>query len=270
MITLSAESALVTGSSRGIGRGIALSLAEMGVPRIAVHYLKDRNAADVTADLIRERGAEPLVVQGDVGNVSDIEKLFAELRQRFGSLDIFVHNARPDIGAFYAPVDALTLDHWQSAFDTQARALLIGAREAVAQMQDGGRIIAVTYAPGCQTGSWKHWAAMGPAKAAMESLCRYLAWIHADRGITVNLVSPGATDDSVFNTLPDAVLQSLREWAIEGWVPMKRLTTPKDVGDVVGLLCMPQASFVTGQLIHVDGGASLALAGLPQAIQSGA
>lgn len=268
MLRLDAETALVTGSSRGIGRGIAIALAEAGVKRIAVHYLKNGDAAQVTADLVRQRGAEATVLQGDMGETGEIEALFDSVRDRFGALDVFVHNARPDVGAFYAPVEALTLEQWQSAIDTQARAMLVAARRAAALMNAGARIVAVTYAPGAQTGSWEPWAAMGPAKAAMESLCRYLAWSYASRGITVNMVSPGATDDSVFATLPEPVLTAIRGWAEAGWVPMGRLTTPADVGRAVGLLCAEEAGFVTGQTLHVDGGAGLALADFPRAIQA--
>jgi Enoyl-(Acyl carrier protein) reductase len=98
---------------------------------------------------------------------------------------------------------------------------------------------------------------MGPAKAAMESLLRYLAWELAARGITVNAVSPGAAEDSVFSTLPAAAFEMLRDWAKEGWTPMRRLTTPADVGDAVALLCSEQAGFITGQTLTVAGGASV-------------
>jgi NAD(P)-dependent dehydrogenase (short-subunit alcohol dehydrogenase family) len=103
----------------------------------------------------------------------------------------------------------------------------------------------------------------------MESLLRYLAWELAGRGITVNAVSPGATEDSVFSTLPAAVLDMLRDWAKDGWVPMRRLTTPADVGDAVALLCSEQAGFITGQILAVDGGASLACADFPMNFQQG-
>lgn len=268
MMTLNAETALITGSSRGIGRGIALSLAKAGVRRIGVHYLKNREAAELTADLLRQLGAEPIIMQADVGQEPEIEAMFDGVRDRFGALDIFVHNARPDIGGFYASVDALTSEQWHCAIDTQATALLLAARRAAGLMNERSRIVAITYAPGGQTGSWESWAAMGPAKAAMESLCRYLAWTYAKRGITVNMVSPGATDDSVFNTLPEAVLDSLRAWARDGWMPMGRLTTPADVGSAVALLCADEAQFITGQTLHVDGGASLALADLPRSLQT--
>lgn len=270
MITLDAETALVTGASRGIGRGIALKLAQSGVARIAVHYHKNVDAAEETAAMVRQHGTEPLLVQADACSLDDLDRMMAEVRAAYGTLDIFVQNARPDIGEFYVPVPDISLDQWQTAFDSQARALLVGARKAADFMTEGGRIIAVTYGPGGQTGSWRPWVAMGSAKAAMEALCRYLAWDLAGSGITVNAVSPGATDDSVFNTLPSEVLGSIRDWAERGWVPMRRLTTPADVGNLVALLSMPDAGFVTGQLIHVDGGASLALADFPMPIQKGA
>jgi enoyl-[acyl-carrier protein] reductase III len=269
MITITGKTALVTGSSRGIGRGIALKLAECGVDRIAVHYLKNVAAAEDTASKLRERGAQPLVLQADVTKVDAIIKMFAAVKASFGGLDILVSNARPDVEHFYQPVFEIPLENWQTAFDSQARALLVAVREAVKLMRDGGRIVAITYAPGGRTGTWQPWVAMGSAKAAMESLCRYFAVALAQRGITVNAVSPGATDDSVFNTLPPEVLQMLRTWAESGWVPMRRLTTPADVGNVVALLCSQQAGFVTGQTLHVDGGASLAATDLPLELQAG-
>ena len=93
----------------------------------------------------------------------------------------------------------IPLENWQTAFDSQAGALLVGPVKRVKLMPDGGRIIAVTYAPEGRTGTWQPRLAMGSAKAAMESLCRHLAVALATRRITVNAVSPGATEDSVFN-----------------------------------------------------------------------
>src|SRR5262249_34216550 len=129
--------------------------------------------------------------------------------------------------------------------------------EAVPVMSQGGRIVAVTYAPGGQKGTWQPWVAMGSAKAALESLVRYFAVTLAPRGITVNSVSPGLTDDSVLNSFPQAAVDAARSWHASGWTPMGRMGTPADIGNIVGLLCSPDAGWVTGQLIHADGGASL-------------
>ena len=269
VISLDAKTALITGSSRGIGRGIALKLAERGVERVAVHYLKNKAAAEDTALQVRDRGAEALVLQADVTKVADIQGLLGHVKAQFGSLDILVCNARPDVEHFYQPVEDVSLENWQCAQDSQARALLITVREAAKFMPNGARVIAITYAPGGRTGSWEPWAAMGPAKAAMESLCRYFAWRLAKRAITVNAVSPGATDDSVFNSLPAEVLEAIKAHAEAGWVPMGRLTTPADVGDAVVMLCTSQGGFITGQTLHVDGGAGLALSDFPLALQTG-
>jgi enoyl-[acyl-carrier-protein] reductase (NADH) len=153
--------------------------------------------------------------------------------------------------------------------DSQAKAFLVGAREAIALMPDGGRILAITYGEGSRTGGLQPWVGMGSAKAAMESLVRYLAVAVAKRGITVNAISPGWTEDSVLNTLPTAVQDLIRNWHERGWTPMRRLGTPADVGDVVALFSSDQARWITGQVIYADGGASLMNAGVPPEIQLG-
>jgi enoyl-[acyl-carrier protein] reductase III len=180
-----------------------------------------------------------------------------------------VSNARPELPGFYqAPMD-ITMDQWDMAFDSQAKAFLVGAREAAAHMRDGGRIIAITYAAGSRSGSLQPWVGMGSAKAAMEALVRYFAVALAKRGITVNTISPGWTEDSVLNTLPPAGQDLIRNWHKSGWTPMGRLGTPADVGNAVSLLCSEEAGWITGQLIHADGGASLMSPEVPPEIQFG-
>jgi NAD(P)-dependent dehydrogenase (short-subunit alcohol dehydrogenase family) len=136
-------------------------------------------------------------------------------------------------------------------------------------MGPGGRIVAITYAPSARTGSWQRWTAMGAGKSAVESLCRYFAVALAQRGITVNAVSPGLTEDSVLNGLPDEVVETSRSWHASGWTPMGRLGTPADIGNVVALLCSEQAGWITGQVIYADGGASLMDTIFPLPIQVG-
>src|SRR5437870_7195699 len=135
-------------------------------------------------------------------------------------------------------------------------------------MGNGGRIIAISYSPGGRTGSWQPWVAMGAAKSALEVLCRYFAVALAKRGITVNAISPGWTEDSVLNTLPDAAQQLIRNWHAGGWTPMRRLGTPADIGNVVALICSEQAAWITGQVIYADGGASLMNPEVPPEIQT--
>ncbi len=267
-MSLKGKHALVTGGSRGIGRGIALKLAEGGA-RVAVHYYANQAAAKDTLDRVRKHGADGFLVQADVSRVEDVRSMFGEVRKAFGTLDIFVANARPEAARFYQKPMDITLEAWDHAMDSQAKAFLVGAREAVGLMGQGGRIVAITYAPGGQKGTWQPWVAMGSAKAALESLVRYFAVTLAPRGITVNSVSPGLTDDSVLNSFPQAAVDTARAWHASGWTPMGRMGTPADIGNVVGLLCSPDAAWITGQLIYADGGASLVDTLLPLEMQRG-
>jgi NAD(P)-dependent dehydrogenase (short-subunit alcohol dehydrogenase family) len=264
-MTLKGKRALVTGSSRGIGRGIALKLAQEGAT-VAIHYFQNHKAAADTLARVREAGSDGVIVQADVSRVDDIHRMFAEVRDAFGALDIFVSNARSELGTFYEPPLHISLDKWELAFNSQARAFLVGAREATSLMSQSGRVIAVTFAPGGEKGSWQSWIAMGSAKAAMESACRYFAVALAKRGITVNIVSPGLTEDSVLNSLPEEAVDLARAWHRQ-WTPMGRLGTPADVGNAVALLCSDEAAWITGQTLRVDGGASLMDTVLPLEMQ---
>ncbi len=263
---LDGKSALITGSSRGIGRGIALKLAERGV-KIGIHYYQNEEAAADTLSQVRERGSDGFIVQADVSLPDDISRMFQQIDTQFGSLDIFVSNARPELPTFYQPPMDISLEQWDMAIDSQAKAFLVGVRESARLMPDGGRIVAISYSPSGRTGSWQPWVGMGAAKAAMDSLSRYFAVALGKRGITVNVISPGATHDSVLSGLPDPVFQAIQDWHEGGWTPMGRMGTPADIGNAVVLVCMDEAGFITGQTIHVDGGGSIMDTAFPQAIQ---
>ena len=267
-MALQGKHALITGSSRGIGRGIALALAEEGV-KIAVHYFQNEAAAKETLAQVRKRGSDGVLIQADVTRPEQITEMFRKLKTEFGTLDIFVSNARPEAPTFFAPPLDITLEQWDTAFDSQAKAFLVAVREALPLMNDGGRIFAITYAEGSRTGGLQPWVGMGSAKAALESLVRYIAVAVAKRGITVNAISPGWTEDSVLNTLPEQVQQLIRNWHERGWTPTGRLGTPADVGDVVTLFCSEKARWITGQVIYADGGASLMNPEVPPEIQIG-
>jgi NAD(P)-dependent dehydrogenase (short-subunit alcohol dehydrogenase family) len=267
-MTLKGKYALITGSSRGIGRGIALKIAENG-GNVAVHYFRNEAAAKKTLEMVHELGAEGFILQADTTNPAEISRMVKQVHADFGALDIFVSNARPEVAAFFKPPMDITLEEWDAAFDSQAKGFLIGARESAKVMRDGGRILAITYGTGSRTGGLLPWVGMGSAKAAMESLVRYFAVALAKRGITVNAISPSWTEDSVLNTLPEAAQDLIRKWHAGGWTPMRRLGTPADIGDVVTLFCSKQADWITGQVIYADGGSSLMNPEVPPEIQLG-
>src|SRR5438105_15958290 len=137
-MSLKQKHALITGSSRGIGRGIALKLAEAGAT-IAIHYYQNEAAAKATLRLIKERGADGAIFQADVTKPEQIERLFKEVRSRFPSLDIFVINARPEAVHFFYPPTDITLEQIDSAFDSQGKGLVISEREAGKRMNEVGR-----------------------------------------------------------------------------------------------------------------------------------
>ncbi len=263
-----AKHALITGSSRGIGRGIALKLAEQGV-KIAVHYYKNERAANETLAEVRRRDSDGFIVQADVTRPDEIKQMFRKVEEQFKKLDVFVSNARPEVPTFFQPPLQITLEQWDTAFDSQPKAFLVGVREAIPLMASGGRIVAITYAEGSRTGGLQPWVGMGSAKAALESLVRYFAVTVARRGITVNAISPGWTENSVLNTLPPQAQELIRNWHERGWTPMGRLGTPEDVGNVVALICSEKAAWITGQVIYADGGASLMNPEVPPEIQLG-
>jgi enoyl-[acyl-carrier protein] reductase III len=267
-MSLNGKHGLITGSSRGIGRGIALKLAANGV-KVAIHYYQNEAAANDTLEQVRKSGSDGLVIQADVTRPEQITAMFRKVQTEFGKLDIFVSNARPEAAAFFYPPMDITLEQWDAAFDSQAKAFLVGVREAVSLMGEGGRILAITYAEGSRTGGLQPWVAMGSAKAALECLVRYFAVTFAKRGITVNAISPGWTEDSVLNSLPQQAQDLVRDWHARGWTPMGRLGTPADIGNVATLFCSEQAGWITGQVIYADGGASLMNPEIPPEIQLG-
>jgi len=274
-MSLNGKHALITGSSRGIGRGIALKLAASGA-KVAIHYFQNEAAANDTLGQVRKRGSDGLVIQADVRRPEQIIAMFGKVQAEFGKLDIFVSNARTDLPTFYQKPLEITPEQWDMAMDSQAKAFLLGAREAARLMSDEGRVIAITYSPGGRTGSWQPWVAMGSAKAALDSLVRYFAVALAPRRITVNGISPGGVfgppnivEGGVLRSLPQDIQDATRAWHEGGWTPMRRLGTPEDIGNAVTLLCMEEAGFITGQIIHVDGGASIMDTVFPLEIQLG-
>ncbi|MBS1786863.1 MAG: SDR family oxidoreductase [Acidobacteria bacterium] len=267
---ISFQTALITGSSRGIGRQVAVKLAEEGVRKIAIHYLNNKDEAERTASLVRKTGANSILVQGDTSNPIRAEEIVHEAAEQLGGCDIFVHSVIPRMEQIYEHAIAtdMPLAKWQLAFDTQARGFFIGAKTAAKYMTDGGRILALSYTIGAQTGGWQPWVGMGSAKAALDSTCRYFAVALGRQGVTVNSISPGCCDETTaVGQIPQEMQDTLKNWAEAGWTPMRRIGTPQDIANACALLCSEEAGFVTGQTISVDGGSSLMNPQFPLALQ---
>lgn len=250
---LAGRIALITGSSRGIGRATAWAMADAGAD-VVVHYNKNEAMALETAKGVKDRGHSALVAQANLENPEDIEGLFQAIKRRFGHLDIFVANAAAT--AFKPSLD-LRPHHFERTFNLIVRSLVLAVQQAVPLMEHsrfGGRIITVS---GHGTSfTLPHYAALGSAKGAVETWTRYLAYELGPRGITVNCLSPGviATDSARFY-LGDTF--AALDASVSRATPLGRMGQPDDVGGVAVLLASEASRFMTGQVLRIDGGLSL-------------
>jgi enoyl-[acyl-carrier protein] reductase III len=243
--------ALITGSSRGIGRAIALELATRGAD-IVVNYLRKQSAAEEVVAEIRARGRQALAVKANVGDAAEIEAMFDRVQSEFGRCDILVGNAASGVIRSITQVED---KHWDWTLDINARSILRCARRAVPLMEDQGwgRIIGVTSFG--STRVFSEYGVIGISKAAIEALIRYLAVELAPKGITANAVSPGIVETDALKFFPIDVEDTLQAAATR--TPAQRVTTPEDVAKVVAFLCSDDAAMIIGQTIVVDGGWSL-------------
>lgn len=245
MFNLNGKVALITGGSRGIGRAIALRLAENGAD-VVVNYVRHKKDAAETAGLVEKFGRKCLVVKANVAKQDDVEAMFAIIENEFGHLDYLVSNAASGV---LKPAMELTERHWNWAMDINARALLTLVQQGVRMMQSGSRVIAVSSLGAIR--AIENYTTVGASKAALESLVRHLAVELGPKGININTVSAGAVDTDALKHFPnrDQILGTALERT-----PLGRLTTPDDVADISLFLCSDLSAMIQGQVITVDGG----------------
>lgn len=239
--------ALVTGGSRGIGAAISSALASRGAD-IAIAYLRKKQAAESMCMRLEELGVKAKAIRCNVGDAEQLDGLFDEVELTFGRLDVFVSNAATGV---IRPVRELDAHAWEWTMNANAQALMLGASRAARLMPTGGSIVALS-----SLGSSRvlpGYAAVGASKAAIESLVRYLS-VELAPQVRVNCVSPGVVDTDALTHFPmrDQMLADARSKT-----PAGRIAEPPDVAAVVDFLTSDAARMVTGQIIVVDGGASL-------------
>ncbi|MGH3042879.1 MAG: enoyl-[acyl-carrier-protein] reductase FabL [Gaiellaceae bacterium] len=245
MAVFAGRSVLVTGGSRGIGREIALRFADLGASKVAISYLRNDSAAEETAGELRERGAEALLLRGNVGNPDKTVAFIEEL----GTLDVLVSNAATGV---IRPALELEERHWDWTLNANARAFLTLARHAAPRMQPGSSIVAISSLG--STRVLENYVLVGTSKAAVESLVRYLAVELSPRGIHVNAVSAGLVETGALEFFPNR--EEMLEWYRKR-TPAGRLVEPRDVAEVVCFLASPAAGMIRGQTVVVDGGYSV-------------
>jgi enoyl-[acyl-carrier protein] reductase III len=248
-LKLRGKRALVTGSSRGIGRAIAMSLADFKVD-VAINYLRNRTRAEETAHEIEQRGVRALVVKGNVANPDHVDRLFATIEKEWGGLEILVSNAASGV---LKPAKELTMHHFDWAMHINAAALLpLIQNFSRLSSTDEKSLVAVSSLGAVR--AIPNYTAVGASKAALESMVRHLAAEFAPEGIRVNAVSAGTVDTDALTHFPnrEQLLEEARQRT-----PAGRLLNPQDVANTVVYLCTEYASMIHGQTLVVDGGYSI-------------
>jgi enoyl-[acyl-carrier protein] reductase III len=242
---LTGKIALVTGAARGIGRAVALKLAQRGCD-VAVNYYNSADEAEALCGEIRALGRRAFAIQGSVGIPDSVDEIFAELGRHFDRLDIIVSNAASGV---LKPTTEMTLKHWRWCMETNALALNLLTQRALPLMTSGGRIIAMS-SLGAQR-AMPGYGFVGASKAALESLSRALAQELGPKGIRVNVVSAGVVDTDALAYFPNRE-ELLKNFAER--TPAGPVLTAEDVAGAVYLLCLPEAAMINGHTLVVDGG----------------
>ena len=251
---LDGKVAVITGSSRGLGRAMALRLAQDGA-LVAVNYRSARDAAAEVVSEIETRGGRAFAVQGDMSTVSGVEAFFAgldkELESRAGDthFDIFIPNAGVST---MGEIEKTSEDEFDRVFDLNVKGVFFGIQNAIPRLRDGGRII--TLSSGLTRFSYPAYAAYSATKGAIDVLTQILAKQLGPRGITVNAVAPGAIDTD-FNA---AWIKSEQAQAhLSSIAAMGRVGQASDIQGVVAFLACDDSGWVTAQRIEASGGAYL-------------
>ena len=239
------QAALVTGASRGLGRAIALRLHRAGYA-LGVNYLSSEDEARSLVAAIRVSGGTARAIRADVADEAETARMFDEVFDEFGGLDVLVNNAGiSPVREFIADFET---DDFDRMFAVNVRGVFLAMREAARRMQEGGRIVTISSStvrldvPGAGP-----YAAM---KGAVERLSAVLVKELAGRGIRVNVVAPGLarTELALATNTPDQIQQ------VMDMTPLGRLADPEEIADAVAYLVSDQASFVNGAVLSVNGG----------------
>jgi 3-oxoacyl-[acyl-carrier protein] reductase len=239
------KTAVITGSARGLGKAIALKLASLGA-NIVLNDIPSSESLDETAEEFKKAGYKVAVTRGDVRNTEDVKAMIAAGVDAFGSVDILVNNAGITNDK---PMALMSEDDWDIVLDINLKGAFLCTKFAAKQMmkQKYGRIVNLASVAG-RYGN-KGQANYSASKAGLIGLTKTTAKEFASRGITCNAVAPGTIKSKMTDALPEEV----RNKYLEN-IPLGRFGTPEDVANVVAFLASDDASYVTAQVIDIDGG----------------
>jgi enoyl-[acyl-carrier protein] reductase III len=242
------KKALVTGGTRGIGRAIALRLAEEGAS-LVLNYLDNDAAAEEALALVRAKNPDASLAKANLADADAAKALAEEAVRRLGRVDYVVHCAA--LGTFKRVLD-LRVNQWDLSFDINVKSFLILVQRLAKHMPKGGSVVALSSSGASR--AVPNYGAIGISKAALEALVRYLAAELAPGGIRVNAVSAGPVDTQSLASFPGHE-EMKRELARR--TPAGRLGRPEDLAGLVSFLLSPDAEWIVGQTLVADGGLSL-------------
>jgi len=254
---LAGKVALITGSGKGIGKGIALQLASRGC-NVVVNYSKSASAAEAVVKEIIQGGTKAIAFQADVSKPAEIAALFDKAVAHFGKLDIVVSNSGTEVWKHELEVTQEDFDH---IFSINCRGQFFVAQQGMKHLTRGGRIILMSSIAATHSPVPNH-ALYSGSKAAVEGFARSFAIDCGPLGITVNAIAPGGIKTEMFDAnawhyapggTPDMPIEAIDK-GIASHCPLQRVGMPADIGKAVSLLAMPESEWINGQVIRLSGG----------------
>jgi 3-oxoacyl-[acyl-carrier protein] reductase len=244
-MNLKGKVALVTGASRGIGRACALYLAELGA-KVAVNYARSSAQADQVVAQIREMGGEAVAIRADVSKQADVDAMVEETIQTLGGLDILINNAGITRDTLLIRMKE---EDWDQVLDTNLKSVFLVTKAASKYMMKKrqGRIINISSVIGVAGNAGQ--ANYAASKAGIIGFSKSIAKELAARNILVNMIAPGFIDTDMTEVLNDQVKEG-----ILSQIPLNRYGKPEDIAHLAGFLASDESGYITGQVIHVDGG----------------
>ena len=245
--------AFVTGSSRGIGAGIALEMAKAGYD-LALNYVNARDEAYKVKNEVESEGAKAVVIQGDISNLEDIDRMFIEYKNAYNQMDVMVNNAGITV---FGPFLEMTPEKWERITNTDWRGSYFCAQKAAQLMVENGTkgtIINIT--SNHQTGCWPIASVYGPTKAALNKFTQNAALELAPHGIRMVAIAPGYTRVREMPENPPPEFQERRD-KLFSRLPLGRMCEPWEVGKACVFLASEGAGYITGTCLVMDGGAIL-------------